>query len=80
MESILNLALVLIGLTCLVLTPAISRLNARAFPFPSYRISYVAGLAAGVTISIVLIALGLRGLILNCPPFPIEQMPAHCHW
>lgn len=79
-DIVLNLVLLLAGLASIVSAPAISRLNARVFPFPSHRIAYVVDLAAGITIGIVLIVLGLRGLILNCPPFPIEQMPDRCRW
>lgn len=78
--NVLNLVLILVGLVSIVFAPAISRLNARAFPFPSYRSSYVAGVAAGITIGVLLIVLGLRGLILSCPPVPIEQMPDRCRW
>lgn len=78
--NVLNLVLIIAGLASIVLTPAISRLNARVFPFPSYRVAHAVDLAAGLTIGIVLIVLGLRGLILNCPPFPIERMPDRCRW
>jgi len=76
--NIINLILLLAGLASLGLAPFISRLNARVFPFPSYRVAYAVDLAASITIGILLLILGLRGLILGCPPFPIEQMPAHC--
>lgn len=79
-DNVLNLVLLLAGPASIVFAPAISRLNARVFPFPSYRISYLAGIATGITIGVTLIVLGLRGLILNCPPFPIEQMPVRCRW
>lgn len=78
--TIFNLLLVGIGLLTAVFAPAISRLNARSFPVPSYRVAYVAGLATGIILAILLVVLGLRGLILGCPPFPIEQMPERCRW
>lgn len=78
--NVINGVLLLAGLMSLVGVPVLSRLNARAFPFPSYRIAYTVDLVAGITIGVLLMVLGLRGLILNCPPFPIEQMPDRCRW
>ncbi len=79
-DIVINIILLLAGLVSIIFAPAISRLNARAFPFPTHRISYIVSIATGITIGIILIVLGLRGLILNCPPFPIEQMPDRCRW
>jgi len=76
--EMLNIFLITIGVLTLIFTCKISHINARAFPYPSYKISYVVGIATGITISMILIGLGLRGLLLNCPPFPIEGAPPHC--
>ncbi len=73
-----NVALLVIGLAATGFTPLIARLNARAFPYPSPRVTYIVTAVSQIATGLLLIALGLRGLILGCPPFPIEQMPAHC--
>ncbi|MGC9084517.1 MAG: hypothetical protein ACP5ME_15255 [Anaerolineae bacterium] len=75
-----NAVLVFMGLIAIGCSPLTARLNALSFPFPSPRASYIASLISQIVTGILLIVLGLRGLILNCPPFPIEQMPDRCRW
>lgn len=78
--TIENAVLLLMGLAAIGLSPLTARLNARSFPFPSPRATYVASLVGQIVTGILLIVLGFRGLILNCPPVPIEQMPDRCRW
>jgi len=75
---VLNLFLIVIGVGTIVLSPITSRLNARSFPVPNYRIAYFVSLSGQITTGLLLIFLGGRGLLLNCPPFPIEGAPPHC--
>ena len=74
----LNIFFLALGFLMLISTQKISRINARVFPYPSYKISYVTGMATGITISVILIGLGIRGLVLSCPPLPLEGAPPHC--
>lgn len=78
--TVVNAVLVLMGLAAMGLSPLAARLNARSFPIPSPRVTYAASLISQIITGILLIVLGLRGLILNCPPLPIEQMPDRCRW
>jgi len=76
--TIENAVVVLIGLVAIGFSPLTARLNARSFPFPSPRAVYIGSLISQVATGTLLIVVGIRGLILGCPPVPIEQIPAHC--